>query len=66
MALAAPELLDKNLLLDAAVRRTPDQAGVRTAAVAMADAYRRQNNEKIPAPYVRRCRRCGGAKGLRR
>ncbi len=50
MALAgAPELLDPNLLLDAAGPPTPNQAAARTAAVAMADGYRRRNNEVIPA-----------------
>ena len=49
MALAgAPELLDPNLLLDAAGPPAPNQAAARTAAAAVADAYRQWNNEAIP------------------
>ncbi len=50
MALAgAPELLDPNLLLDAAGPPTPNQAAARAAAAAVADAYRQRNNEVLPA-----------------
>lgn len=50
MALAgAPELLDPNLLLDASGPPLPDQAASRTAAAAVADAYRQSNNAAIPA-----------------
>jgi hypothetical protein len=50
MALAgAPELLDPNLLLDAAGPPTPDQAAVRAAAARLSDAYRQQNNGVIPS-----------------
>jgi hypothetical protein len=50
MALAgAPELLDPNLLLDAAGPPAPNQAAGRTAAAAVADAYRQRNNEILPA-----------------
>ena len=58
MALAgAPELLDPNLLLDAAGPPTPDQAAARAAAAALADAYRQRNNAVVPSPATRRCRR---------
>ena len=50
MALAgAPELLDPNLLLDAAGPPMPNQAAARTAAATVADAYRQRNNNVIPA-----------------
>jgi hypothetical protein len=50
MALAgAPELLDPNLLLDAAGPPSPNQSASRAAAAAVADAYRRRNNEAIPS-----------------
>ena len=50
MALAgAPELLDPNLLLDAAGPPTPDQAAARTAAASLADAYRQRNNAILPS-----------------
>ena len=50
MALAgAPELLDPNLLLDAAGPPTPNQAATRVAAASMADAYRQSNNAVLPS-----------------
>jgi hypothetical protein len=50
MALAgAPELLDPNLLLDAAGPPTPNQAAARTAAAAVADVYRQRNNGILPS-----------------
>ena len=50
MALAgAPELLDPNLLLDAAGPPVPNQAAARAAAIAVADDYRCRNNRVIPS-----------------
>ena len=49
MALAgAQDLLDPNLLLDAAGPPSPNQAASRTTALATADSYRQRNNVVIP------------------
>jgi hypothetical protein len=50
MALAgAPELLDPNLLLDAAGPPSSDQSAARASAATVADAYRLRNNNVIPS-----------------
>jgi hypothetical protein len=50
MALAAaPELLDQNLLLDAAGPPVANQAAGRASALVVADQYRQQNNALLPA-----------------
>ncbi|MEI8373650.1 MAG: hypothetical protein WCJ35_12555 [Planctomycetota bacterium] len=50
MALAgAPELLDPNLLRDAAGLSVPNQAAARTAATTVADTYRQYNNRVLPS-----------------